>query len=207
MKNRMLVVVNDRKIEAQRLRALARMVGSRFEEVPNVQAAARSAAKRAYCGAVIVVPPKWESVLNDIDVLRRASVPILLYAEEDIDVEYDTLVTLGVIEVVPATTPEDELIKRMKRFVDRNTDEFFQSYDEATRSGSSTAGYVPMDDESTCWFCLEQGKASVEHGNLDSARKWLHLVLRIESSHAEAQRLERVLANAPTECRGNGTLD
>ncbi len=199
MKNRLLIVVNDRKTAALRLRALGRQVGARFEEVPNAQAAARSAAKRVYFGAVVIVPPKWESVRNDIQALRHASVPILLYAEEDIDVQYDTLVNLGVVEAVPAASPDAELIERLKRFVHRNADEFYQPYDEATRSGSATAGYVPMDDESTCWFCLEQGKASLEHGNPESARKWLHLVLRIQPTHDEAEQLERALTSALSE--------
>jgi len=203
MKKRLLIVTNDRKPDVARIRSQMGKLPLRVDEVPTVAAALRVAAKHSYSAVVLIVPPGSQSAAEDVAALRQTATPLLVYSADEHTPESGAMLRLGVLETVAAALPDAELSKHLKPFLQRNS-EFFQPYDEATRSGSETASYVPMDDESTCWYCLEQGKASIEHGNFDSAKKWLHLVLRIDPDHEQAQRLQDVIVQNDDSAGRNG---
>jgi DNA-binding response OmpR family regulator len=190
---RVLIIGNDRKGSVVRLQTVLKSIVGRVDEAANAHAAVRTAQKRRYNAIVLVVPAQWESLITDVETIRLTGVSMLVFAEEDIPVSEQDLLSLGVVEVVPATAPDDELATRLRRFLHRN-DEFYQPFDDASRSGNGRPGYMPMDDESTCWFCVEQGKASIEHRNLESAEKWLGLAITVDPGYQDAKRLRDAIA-------------
>lgn len=194
MKNRVLIVTNDRKSDAERLRALFGSVRPRIDEIKTVTGAVRAVGKNPVDAIVLIVPPGHTGLIDDVKALRSSLIPLFVYTANDAPPEFEVMVKLGVVETVSATASDAELGERLKRFVQRNTT-MFQTYDEATRSGGENAGYTPMDDESTCWFCIEQGKASIEHGNFESAEKWLHLALRVDPDHEQGRLFKASIAH------------
>ncbi|TVR29721.1 MAG: hypothetical protein EA404_14230 [Spirochaetaceae bacterium] len=203
MKQRLLIVNNDRKTDAARIRSQLGKPPPRVDEVPTVAAALRVATKHFYSAVILIAPCASHSAVDHVKVLRQITTPLLVYCADEHTPDSGAMLRLGVLETVTAALPDADLANHLKRFLQRNS-EFFQPYDEATRSGSETASYVPMDDESTCWYCLEQGKASIEHNNFESAKKWLHLVLRIDPDHEQAQRLQDFIVQNEDSAGRNG---
>lgn len=195
---RALIVTNERKNIAARVRSGLAQRSVRVEAVDTVGAAIRAHERKEYSAIVLIVPPKWESVVTDVETLRLTNLPVCLCVEEDLPLAEEHLIAHGIVETIPAAVDDEELSRRLIQFVTRHN-EFYQSYDEASRAGSSNPGYVPMDDESTCWYCLEQGKASIEHRNFSSARGWLQLLLRVRPEDREVQTLSELCTRFDTE--------
>lgn len=194
---RTLIVTNGRKHTTARVRTGLAHRSVHVEPVETVGSAVRAQERKEYSSIVLIVPPKWESIVTDVETLRLTRLPVCLCYEEDLELDQEHLIAHGIAETIPSTVDDEELSRRLIQFVVRH-DGFYQSYDQASRTGSSNPGYVPMDDESTCWYCLEQGKASIEHRNFSSACSWFKLLLQVRPDDQEVQDLSELCTHFDT---------